>query len=184
MFDIGFFELVIVAIVGLVVIGPDRLPDTIRTVALWIGRLKRSLRDTRRELEEQLGADDIRRQLHNEEIMRSLNETKEEIQRTIDNPFGDHSNSHDSHHSTADSNGLQINETLTGSEDHAPLPDETDASLDASSELASTFEPESLSAENSTNTAVEHGEDIAVSARSPRNETEQAATSTTEANKP
>jgi len=89
MFDIGFFELVLVAVVGLVVIGPERLPDTVRTVALWIGRLKRSLRETRQELEQQIGADDIRRQLHNEDVMRSLQATKDEFERTLHNPLGD-----------------------------------------------------------------------------------------------
>jgi Tat protein translocase TatB subunit len=78
-FDIGFFELLLVATVGLIVIGPERLPDTIRTVSLWIGRIKRSLRETRVELEQQLGADDIRRQLHNEEIMQKLSSTQENI---------------------------------------------------------------------------------------------------------
>lgn len=72
MFEIGFFELLLVAIVGLLVVGPERLPDALRTGALWWGRLKRSLRETRNELEKELGADDIRRELHNEEVMRSL----------------------------------------------------------------------------------------------------------------
>lgn len=83
MFDISFFELLICAIVGLVVIGPERLPETVRAVSLWIGRLKRSLRETRTELEKQLGADDIRRQLHNEEIMQSLERTRREIENAI-----------------------------------------------------------------------------------------------------
>lgn len=83
MFDIGFFELLVVAIVGLIVIGPERLPETIRTVGLWIGRMKRALRDSRAELEQHLGADDIRRQLHNEEVMRGLNATREEIDRVL-----------------------------------------------------------------------------------------------------
>lgn len=87
MFDIGFFELILVAIVGLVVIGPERLPETVRTVSLWIGRLKRSLRETRTELEQQIGADDIRRQLHNEEVMRSLNATRDEIEQAINEPL-------------------------------------------------------------------------------------------------
>ena len=89
MFDIGFFELILVAVVGLVVIGPERLPDAVRTVALWIGRLKRTLRETRQELEQQIGADDIRRQLHNEDVMRSLQATKDEFERTLHNPLGD-----------------------------------------------------------------------------------------------
>lgn len=80
MFDISFFELLIVAVVGLVVIGPERLPETVRSISLWIGRLKRSLRETRSELEKQLGADDIRRQLHNEEVMQSLEKTRREIE--------------------------------------------------------------------------------------------------------
>lgn len=83
MFDIGFFELLVVAIVGLLVIGPERLPETIRTVSLWVGRLKRALASTKAELEQQLGADDIRRQLHNESIMRELNASREEIERVL-----------------------------------------------------------------------------------------------------
>lgn len=83
MFDIGFFELLIVAIVGLVVIGPERLPETVRSVSLWIGRFKRSLRETRSELERQIGADDIRRQLHNEDVMQSLEKTRREIEQAI-----------------------------------------------------------------------------------------------------
>ena len=82
-FDISFFELILCAIVGLVVIGPERLPETVRAVSLWIGRLKRSLRETRSELERQIGADDIRRQLHNEEIMQSLEKTRREIENAV-----------------------------------------------------------------------------------------------------
>ncbi|BFM19391.1 Sec-independent protein translocase protein TatB [Gilvimarinus japonicus] len=79
MFDMGFFELMLIAIVSLLVIGPERLPDTVRSVSLWVGRLKRSLRETRSEIERQIGADDIRRQLHNEQIMRNLEATRREL---------------------------------------------------------------------------------------------------------
>lgn len=83
MFDIGFSEIVLCLLVALVVIGPEQLPQTVRSVALWVGRLKRSLRDTREEIERQIGADDIRRQLHNEDIMRSLEETQRRITETM-----------------------------------------------------------------------------------------------------
>ncbi len=83
MFDIGFTELLLCLIVGLVVIGPEQLPGTVRTVALWIGRLKRSLAETRSEIERQIGADDIRRQLHNEEILRNIEETRLQIEASI-----------------------------------------------------------------------------------------------------
>lgn len=86
MFDIGFFELLVVALVGLFVIGPEKLPHTIKVVALWIGRIKRSIIDTRREIEEQLGADEIRRELHNEQVMRNwdkMKEVREELEAKI-----------------------------------------------------------------------------------------------------
>lgn len=83
MFDIGFTELLVCLIVALVVIGPEQLPGAVRTAGLWIGRLKRSLRDTRNEIERQIGADDIRRQLHNEEVMQNLEEARLRIEKTM-----------------------------------------------------------------------------------------------------
>ena len=83
MFDIGFFELLVIGVVGLLVIGPQQLPGALRTLALWWGRFKRGLQATRSELEQQIGADDIRRQLHNEEVMQRLQATKQEIERTV-----------------------------------------------------------------------------------------------------
>lgn len=77
MFDIGFFELLVIGAVGLFVIGPERLPSTIRTCALWIGRVKRSILETRREIEQQLGADEIRRELQNEQVLRNLEKMKD-----------------------------------------------------------------------------------------------------------
>jgi len=84
MFDIGFPELVLVSIIALLVIGPDRLPETIRTVALWVGRLKRSLANIKQEIEKEIGADEIRRELHNESILKELQNTRHDIQDIID----------------------------------------------------------------------------------------------------
>ncbi len=86
MFDIGFFELLVIAVVGLLVIGPERLPETIRGILLTVGRIKRGLSNTRQELERQIGADDIRRQLHNEEIMARLEQTRQDIDDTLNAP--------------------------------------------------------------------------------------------------
>jgi sec-independent protein translocase protein TatB len=83
MFDIGFSEIVLTALVALIVFGPERLPQAARTAGLWIGRIKRVLAETRREVERELGADDIRRQLHNESIMKSLNESPQAIENAL-----------------------------------------------------------------------------------------------------
>lgn len=79
MFDIGFPELMIVSIVALLVIGPEKLPETVRTLALWVGRIKRSLANIKLELENEIGADEIRQQLRNEGIMKELNDAKRNL---------------------------------------------------------------------------------------------------------
>lgn len=84
MFDIGFAELLVIGLVGLIVIGPSRLPETIRTVALWMGRARRTYSQFRRDLEQEIGADEIRRELHNEEIMSQLRETQQQLNQGFD----------------------------------------------------------------------------------------------------
>ena len=69
MFGISFSELLLVGLVALLVLGPERLPGAARTAGLWIGRLKRSFNAIKNEVEREIGADDIRRQLHNEHIL-------------------------------------------------------------------------------------------------------------------
>lgn len=65
MFDIGFWELLLIAVVALVVVGPERLPRLIRVTGLWIGRANASLQSIRRE---------ISRELDDQELRQSLNE--------------------------------------------------------------------------------------------------------------
>ncbi|KAF1029762.1 MAG: Sec-independent protein translocase protein TatB [Pseudomonas sp.] len=69
MFGISFSELLLVGLVALLVLGPERLPGAARTAGLWIGRLKRSFNAIKQEVEREIGADEIRRQLHNEHIL-------------------------------------------------------------------------------------------------------------------
>ena len=83
MFEIGFSELLLVALVALLVLGPDRLPGAARTAGLWIGRLKRSLGNLRTEVEREIGADEIRRQLHNERILEMERQLKESVDRPL-----------------------------------------------------------------------------------------------------
>lgn len=78
MFGISFPELLLVGLVALLVLGPERLPGAARTAGLWIGRLKRSFNAIKQEVEREIGADEIRRQLHNEHIL-SLEEEARKI---------------------------------------------------------------------------------------------------------
>ena len=75
MFDIGFAELVIIAVVGLLVIGPERLPGAIRTASLWLNRFKRGFNDIKREVEQEL---------HNDSVMQELRKTGEQLREQTD----------------------------------------------------------------------------------------------------
>lgn len=83
MFDPSFLELIVICVVALLVLGPDKLPGAIRTLGLWIGRLRRSFNNIRREIEQEVGADEIRRQLRNEAIMEKFNSTKNQVTESI-----------------------------------------------------------------------------------------------------
>lgn len=83
MFDIGFSELVLVAIVTLLVIGPEKLPETLRTAGLWLGRLRRSFTAVKSEIEKEIGMDDVRRQLHNEAIMDEMKRIEREVKNNM-----------------------------------------------------------------------------------------------------
>lgn len=84
MFDIGFVELMLVGLVSLLVIGPERLPETIRTIMLWVGRIRRTFTNIKTEIEQEIGADEIRRQLHNESILKEFSESKNQIQTALE----------------------------------------------------------------------------------------------------
>ena len=81
--DIGIFEFGLVLIVGLIVIGPDRMPEVARKMLYWWTKIKDGINNTRTEIEREIGADDIRRQLRNEKIMKELGETKQAIDATV-----------------------------------------------------------------------------------------------------
>ena len=74
MFDIGFTELLVIAVVALVVIGPEKLPGAIRTGSVWVGRLKRSYQDIKREVE---------LEIHNSEVLEKLQRAEAEIKEQI-----------------------------------------------------------------------------------------------------
>jgi sec-independent protein translocase protein TatB len=63
MFDIGFSEIALIAVVALLVLGPERLPKVARTVGALVRRARSSWQDVRSEIERELAAEDIKRTL-------------------------------------------------------------------------------------------------------------------------
>jgi sec-independent protein translocase protein TatB len=64
MFDIGFSELLVIAVVALLVLGPERLPKAARFAGLWVRRARAQWHSVKSELERDLAAEDLRRSLH------------------------------------------------------------------------------------------------------------------------
>ena len=89
MFDIGFPELLIVSVVALLVLGPERLPEALRTMGLWFGRMRRSFSAVKVEIEREIGMDEVRRQLHNEAILEEMRALESDVGNIGDSIHGD-----------------------------------------------------------------------------------------------
>jgi sec-independent protein translocase protein TatB len=73
-FDIGFAELLLIGVVGLLVVGPEQLPGAVRTVLAWVNRFRRSFDQIRTE---------VRRELHNDEIMQKLKADSRQLEQQV-----------------------------------------------------------------------------------------------------
>ena len=74
MFDIGFAELLLIGVVGLLVVGPEQLPGAVRAVLAWTNRFRRSFDQIRTE---------VRRELHNDEIMQKLKAESQQLEQQV-----------------------------------------------------------------------------------------------------
>lgn len=83
MFDIGFWELVLIAIIGLVVLGPERLPVAIRNISRWVGAAKRMAGSVRDELEQELKLKELQDNLHKAE-QAGMKDLSPELQESVD----------------------------------------------------------------------------------------------------
>lgn len=63
MFDVGFSELLVIAVVALLVLGPERLPKAARFAGLWVRRARAQWHSVRAELERDLATEDLQRTL-------------------------------------------------------------------------------------------------------------------------
>ena len=70
MFDIGLLELFLVVVVGLLVLGPERLPEVIKSATRSINWIKKTVASTKEDISKNIGLDEIYQDLRNEEIMK------------------------------------------------------------------------------------------------------------------
>ena len=79
MFDVGFFEFCVIAVVALLVVGPDRMPELARTAGRWVGKMKRFMNDVKGDLERELKADELRQMMVDETASIDLSSIGSEI---------------------------------------------------------------------------------------------------------
>jgi sec-independent protein translocase protein TatB len=77
MFDIGFSEIVVIAVVALVVIGPEKLPKTARTLGVLFGRLQRYVSDVKADISREMELDELRR------LQREMQGAARDIEQTV-----------------------------------------------------------------------------------------------------
>ena len=70
MFDIGILELFLVLVIGLVVLGPERLPEVVKSVTRSMIWIKKNITSTKEEVSKNIGLDEVYQDLRNEEILK------------------------------------------------------------------------------------------------------------------
>lgn len=83
MFDIAFTELVIMAVIALIVVGPERLPKLARQVGEWMGKLQRYVADVKTDLNRQMELEELRN--IKTEVTAAARELEKSVRETVDN---------------------------------------------------------------------------------------------------
>lgn len=81
MFDIGFSELLVIALVALVVIGPERLPRVARTAGHLLGRLQRYVSDVKADINREIQLDELKKM--QQEVEQSAREMESSVTREL-----------------------------------------------------------------------------------------------------
>jgi len=82
MFDIGFTELMVIAVVALVVIGPERLPKVARTLGHLFGRMQRYVNDVKADINREMALDDLRK------LQASMQESAQSLEQSVRGELG------------------------------------------------------------------------------------------------
>ena len=113
MFDIGFWELSVLGIVALLVIGPERLPGVARTVGAWVGRGKRFISSVKADIDQELRTDELKRILDKQktlnplhDIMEETSDSLKEVGRDASKTLNDAKQEHETASSESDSTSI------------------------------------------------------------------------------
>ena len=82
MFDVGFWEILLILVLALVIIGPERLPGAARKAGFFVGKARRYIEGVRSEVEQELDVNEFKRMLHNQEVQ--INELQQQLKSGVD----------------------------------------------------------------------------------------------------
>ncbi|MET4693121.1 Sec-independent protein translocase protein TatB [Endozoicomonas lisbonensis] len=82
MFDMGFAEMITIGLLALVVMGPERLPQAIRSILKWIHYLRQTASTLKDTVEQELKIDEIKKDLQTEEIERQVESFRQQAAKT------------------------------------------------------------------------------------------------------
>ena len=81
MFDIGFWELFLILILALLIVGPERLPKAARTAGYWFGKARRYVEGVKEEVANEFDVGELKRMVHNQEVQ--INELQGKLNKTV-----------------------------------------------------------------------------------------------------
>lgn len=84
MFDVGFWELALLGLIALIVVGPERLPSLAYRAGLWVRRARDLLQSTREDIEREIRIEELRKQLHESQQLQEIRRDVEAVHREID----------------------------------------------------------------------------------------------------
>lgn len=79
MFDIGFFEIVFIFIVTLLVVGPEKLPRVARTAGLWLGKLRGFVSSVKADIDREIASEELKKVLQRQAAVPELEELIDEV---------------------------------------------------------------------------------------------------------
>jgi len=95
MFDVGFLELAVIMVLGLLVLGPERLPKAAQKVGYWFGKARRYVEGMKSQVEAEFDSSEVKRLLHNQEVQikelrNKITESGDAISNEINSEINNH----------------------------------------------------------------------------------------------
>ncbi len=81
MFDIGFWEMFLILILALLVVGPERLPKAARTAGYWFGKARRYVEGVKEEVASEFDVSELKTMMHNQEVQ--INKLQGKLNKTV-----------------------------------------------------------------------------------------------------